>query len=240
MLLEICANSIQSAINAELGGADRIELCQQLSVGGLTPTAGLLEMARESIDIDIHVLIRPRAGDFHYSTLEFDMMKRDILRAKDSGADGIVSGVLLANGKIDLDRTLELVELTDPLPFIFHRAFDFTADLSEALETIIDSGATGVLTSGGRMTAPEGAAQLAKLVEQASNRIQIIVGSGLNSNNLKTVLETTGAKAFHASAKKPIPPRSQWVKAGLSVGDTGDAFQETSVAEVRALKAILG
>ena len=240
MLLEICANSIQSAINAELGGADRVELCQQLSVGGLTPTTGLLEMARESIDLDIHVLIRPRAGDFHYSTLEFEMMKADILRAKDSGADGIVSGGLLANGKVDVERTLELVELTDPLPFVFHRAFDFTPNLSESLEDIIETGAFGILTSGGRMTAPEGLEQLAELVQQAGDRIQLILGSGLHSNNIQEVLQSTGAQAFHASAKKPIPPRSQWVKAGLSVGDTGDAFQETSVAEVRAMKEILG
>lgn len=240
MILEICANSIQSAINAELGNADRIELCQQLSVGGLTPSSGLLKVVREAIDLDIYVLIRPRAGDFCYNQQEFEVMKANILHAKDLGADGIVSGVLLPNGEVDIERTQELVELTAPLPFTFHRAFDFTPELSEALEMVIQTAATSVLTSGGRPTAPEGQATLAELVKQAEDRLQIIVGSGLNSNNIKAVWEATHANAFHASAKKPIPPRSQWVKDGLSIGDTGDAYQETSVAEVRALQGILG
>ena len=156
MIVEICANSYDSAYNAEKAGAHRIELCSELAVGGITPSYGLLKEVIENLNISVFVLIRPRGGNFVYSDTEFEIMKRDIKLCKDIGCQGIVSGVLNADKTIDINRTEELVELSKPLQFTFHRAFDKVANAKEALEQLIDLGVERVLTSGQETSAEKG------------------------------------------------------------------------------------
>jgi copper homeostasis protein len=167
ILLEISVESVEGAAAAERGGADRIELCSNLSVGGLAPDLALLRAVREEIQIPIFVMIRPRAGDFIYSAAEFTLMKKSIAAGKDAGADGLVFGILKANRTVNIDRTAELVGLAQPLPVTCHRAFDACLDFSQALEDVVRSGASRILTSGGASTAHEGAATIKALVAVA-------------------------------------------------------------------------
>lgn len=199
MLLEICANSYQSAKNAQEAGARRIELCQELSVGGITPSYGLLKQVVAHIKIPVFVLIRPRGGHFLYSDDEFEIMKQDIQLCKDLGCSGIVSGVLKENKIIDIERTKELVDLSRPLEFTFHRAFDEVLNPKEALEQLIDLGVERVLTSGQEKSAEKGLVLLKELNEISKGRITILAGSGINADNALKFKEA-GLKEIHASA----------------------------------------
>jgi copper homeostasis protein len=201
-MLEICCANIASALNAQAGGADRIELCDNLWEGGTTPSFGMLKVLRQELKIQIFVLIRPRGGDFLYSDAEFKVMLQDLYLAKELGADGIVSGILKADGTVDCDRTTALIEAASPLPFTFHRAFDCCRDLNEALEDIIFCGAKRILTSGGKNSVAEGIEQLKELNKQAAGRIIILPGGGINSQNIQSIKEKTGCTEFHLSAKK--------------------------------------
>ncbi|MDH5366845.1 MAG: copper homeostasis protein CutC [Cyclobacteriaceae bacterium] len=201
--LEICTNSVQSTINAEVAGAHRVELCDNLWEGGTTPSAASIKLAKEKTSIELFVLIRPRGGDFVYSDLEFETIKEDINIAKELGADGIVSGVLLSNGNIDKKRTSELVKLSSPLPFTFHRAFDVTPEPMKALEDIIECGAIRILTSGQKNTAIEGVDFLEQLQIKAKGRITIMPGGGINDSNINQLLSTK-CREFHMSGKSPI------------------------------------
>ena len=199
MLLEICANSYQSAKNAQEAGAHRIELCQELSVGGITPSYGLLKQVTENLNIPVFVLIRPRGGNFVYSEDEFEVMKQNIQLCKDFGCEGIVSGVLNSDKTIDLKRTKELVELSKPLEFTFHRAFDQVINPKVALEQLIDLGVERVLTSGQEISAEKGLELLQELNAISNNRITILAGGGVNYENTKQFKEV-GLKEIHASA----------------------------------------
>lgn len=203
MLLEICANSYQSAKNACDVGSHRIELCQELSVGGITPSYGLLKQVTYVLSIPVFVLIRPRSGNFDYTEEEFDIMKQDIQLCKNLGCAGIVSGVLNKDNTIDIERTKALVELSRPLEFTFHRAFDCVKNPFEALEQLIDLGIERVLTSGLETTAEKGLNLLKKLNEQAKGRIIILAGSGINQNNAK-LFKGIGLNEIHASASTQI------------------------------------
>jgi len=203
MLLEICANSYQSAKNAQEAGAHRIELCQELSVGGITPSYGLLKQVIKDIDISVFVLIRPRGGDFVYSEDEFTIMKNNIKLCKDLGSHGIVSGLLNSNNTIDLKRTKELVELSKPLPFTFHRAFDEVVNPKVALEQLIDLSIERILTSGQQSSAEKGLKLLEELNEISSGRITILTGGGVNSENANKFKEI-GLKEIHASASTQL------------------------------------
>lgn len=172
--VEICTFSLESCLNAQLAGASRVELCSGMYDGGTTPSAALIRMAREKLSIQLYVMIRPRGGDFLYSDLEFELMKEDIRYAKSCKADGVVLGILNADGSVDVERTRELVELAAPLKVTFHRAIDMTRNMKEALEDIIQAGCYRVLTSGGRNTVNEGLAQIRALAEQAKGRIRIM------------------------------------------------------------------
>ena len=197
-LLEISVESVEAAAAAERGGAHRIELCADLSVGGLTPDAALIAAVRQQIPIPIFVMIRPRAGDFVYSSAEFAQMKKSIAAARDSGANGLVFGILKPDRAVDIDRTRKLVELAQTLPVTFHRAFDACPDLSSALEDILRSGASRILTSGGAASAPEGAADLARLVATARQRITIVPGAGINARNILQLAAATRVHEFHS------------------------------------------
>uniref|UniRef100_UPI00404B235A copper homeostasis protein CutC n=1 Tax=Fulvivirga sp. TaxID=1931237 RepID=UPI00404B235A len=199
--IEICANSVQSVINAEKAGAHRVELCDNLWEGGTTPSAATIKLAKEKTGIAVYVLVRPRGGDFVYSDLEFEIIKEDIRVCKELGVQGIVSGVLNADGTVDKGRTKELVELSKPLPFTFHRAFDVANDPAQALEDIIDCGAVRILTSGQKNSAIEGIDLLKQIQEKANDRIVIMPGGGINPDNISELL-SIGCTEFHMSGKK--------------------------------------
>ena len=203
MLLEICANSYQSAINAQIAGAHRIELCSEISVGGITPSYGVLKKVMADINIPVHVLIRPRSGDFTYSDVEFEMMKEDIFICKELGCKGIVSGILHTDNTIDIERTQELMTLTNPLSFTFHRAFDMVPVPTEAIHELIAMGVDRVLTSGQKDTAIEGLDLIIKLQEIAKNKLIVMPGSGINDQNSST-FKKAGFKEIHSSASKNI------------------------------------
>lgn len=202
--LEICIDSLQSAIIAQEAGADRVELCADLLEGGITPSYGMIKLVRKSIKIDLAVMIRPRGGDFCYSDQEFSLMKEDILLAKDLGANCLVFGILTPNGHVDIERTSQLVELTKPLQVTFHRAFDLTRDPFQALEDIITCGADRILTSGQQQTAILGKEIIKDLVIKARQRISIMAGSGVNPDNKVELLNHCGVKELHLTAKKYV------------------------------------
>ena len=197
-LVEAAVETLDSALAAERAGADRIELCDNLSDGGTTPSEGLIAAVAERTQIPVVVLIRPRAGGFVFSDDEIDAMSRDIERARTMGIAGIVTGALTPDGRVDVERTRTLVNATAGLPVTFHRAFDSTANLPNALEQLIDLGVSRVLTSGGAATALEGAPVIAALVDQARERIAIMAGGGIREHNVRDVIARTGVREVHA------------------------------------------
>jgi len=217
LLLEISVDGVEKAGAAERGGADRIELCADLSVGGLTPSRELLRGVREKVHIPVYSMIRPRPGAFVYSDSEFAEMERSIAVAAECNMDGVVLGVLKKNRRIDMARTRRLVDLARPLPVTFHRAFDETADLARALEAMIQTDAARVLTSAGAKTALQGAAKLAQLVATARDRISdvgsptqpdriiVVPGAGITHSNITQVAQRTGAIEFHAGLGSVLP-----------------------------------
>jgi copper homeostasis protein len=204
-LLEITVDGVEKAIAAERGGADRIELCADLSVGGLTPSRELERSVREAVHIPIYSMIRPRAGNFVYTDSEFAEMERSIAVATACRMDGVVLGVLQNGFKMDVGRTRRLVDLARPLPVTFHRAFDECSDLRKALQEVIETGAARVLSSGGAKTALQGAAKLAELIAKARNRILILPGAGITHSNIAKVAERSGAIEFHAGLGSALP-----------------------------------
>tara|TARA_R110002049_G_scaffold279949_3_gene459149 strand:+ start:7513 stop:8247 length:735 start_codon:yes stop_codon:yes gene_type:complete len=198
MIIEICANSYQSAKNAQIAGANRIELCSELAVGGITPSYGLIKQVLDNISIPVHVLVRPRSGNFTYSKSEFEIMKKDIQLCKDLGCKGIVSGTLNPDQTIDIERTKQLVELSKPLNFTFHRAFDWTPNPLKALDTLIDLGVNSVLTSGQEKSAKAGINLLKQLKTHANNKITLLPGGGIHLKNA-ALFQKSGFKALHCS-----------------------------------------
>jgi copper homeostasis protein len=195
--VEICVGDVESAIAAEAGGADRVELCDNLAVGGTTPSAGTIAETCRRLSVPVHVLIRPRAGNFVHSESELAVIRHDIEVAKALGAEGIVLGILTNEATIDRDQTAGLIALARPLRVTFHKAFDQTPDLLEALDTLIALGVERVLTSGGRPTAMEGVETLAELVDRAGEQIAVIAGGSLNFDNLETIIRRSRAREVH-------------------------------------------
>lgn len=198
--IEICVDSVDSAVAAQTGGAERVELCDNLIEGGTTPSFGSIAVAREFLNIGLNVIIRPRGGDFLYSETEFEIMKRDIDAAKRLRVDGVVIGILDANGNIDIGRTKELVDLANPMAVTFHRAFDVCRDPLKAVDELAAIGVDRILTSGQEATAVEGIDLLAELVTHAANRITIMACGNLNGRNIKKVVEATGVSEVHFTA----------------------------------------
>jgi copper homeostasis protein len=219
--LEITVDTLARALAAERGGAHRIELCSDLSNGGLTPSVELMGLTREKVRLPIFAMIRPRSGDFVYSGGEFAQMRRDLTAAAEVGVDGVVLGILTGDGRVDVERTRELVEQARPLPVTFHRAFDISTDLRKSLEDVIQTGAVRILTSGGAANAVEGRRQLAELVRRARGRITIVSGAGITAANADLIAKQTGAWEFHAGFSSIV----------LGADRNGDRFE----AEVRKL-----
>ncbi|MFD0794442.1 copper homeostasis protein CutC [Mucilaginibacter litoreus] len=204
--LEVCANSVTSALAAQQGGAIRVELCENLAEGGTTPSMGQILLARKHLHIKLYVLIRPRRGDFLYSDLEYEVMQADIRSCVEAGCDGVVIGMLKADGSIDKERCTELVRFARQwgLGVTFHRAFDMCADQYQALEDIIEMGCERILTSGGKTTAMEGASTISHLVEKAAGRITIMAGSGVSEYNVADLVHFTNVTEVHSSARSQV------------------------------------
>ena len=203
--LEVCIDSIASAINAEQGGANRVELCDNLFEGGTTPSAGCIRVIRKQIEIGLQVIVRPRGGDFLYDDHEFVMMRYDVQVAKEEGADGVVIGLLNDQGHVDRERTKQLIDLARPMNVTFHRAFDMTVDPLRALEDLIELGVDRILTSGQRATAWEGVGLIQQLIEQAAGRISIMPGGGINEENIHALVSQTRVRECHVSGRSAVP-----------------------------------
>lgn len=237
LLLEVAANSVASAVAAQLGGADRVELCENLGEGGTTPSHGTLVLAREQLRIPLYVLIRPRPGDFHYDAQEVAIMLRDIVHCRDLGCDGVVLGALDVQGGVDTAVCRELIAAADGMGVTFHRAIDAAREPLLALETIIDLGCERVLTSGGHATAAQGSDVIAQMVQLAAGRMRILAGAGVTPSNLPDLVRRTGVSEVHASAKGLRASAMQFRNPAL-VGLKLD-WQQTEVATVAALRAAL-
>ena len=201
IVFELCAESLEACLIAKASGAARIELCSDLNVDGLTPSHALVHQAVQSSGIPVYMLLRPRGGDFVYTDLEFSLMREDLLHGRSLGVSGFALGVLSRDGTVDAERTRELVDLASPLEVTFHRAFDSTPSLPEALEDVIRAGCRRILTSGGASDVYQGADRLAQLVRLAHGRVEIAVGGGLREEGAATLVSTTGARHFHGSVR---------------------------------------
>ena len=217
-IIEVCANSTQSCIEAQKGGAYRVELCAGIPEGGTTPSLGEMITARLNINIKLNVIIRPRAGDFLYSETEIQAMIHDIQAAKNAGADGVVFGCLTANGEVDMDKNRALMSFCDGLTTTFHRAFDVTNDPRKALEDIISLGFDRILTSGQCSNAPLGSSLIRELVTLSAGRIIIMPGCGVNETNIAELAKITGAKEFHMSARSTIQSKMVYRNEDVSMG----------------------
>jgi copper homeostasis protein len=209
MKIEICVDSVEGAVAAERGGADRVELCDNLMEGGTTPSGGCIKVAREKLRIGLQVIIRPRGGDFLYSEVECAVMREDIRLAKTLGADGVVIGCLTAAGDIDLPRTRELIDQARPLNVTFHRAFDMCRDPRQALEDLVQLGVDRVLTSGQEASVLEGLDLICELQQQARGRIVIMPGGGLTPRNIGKIVRASGVSEVHLSARSTVESRMQ-------------------------------
>ena len=239
VLLEVCVESAASAMAAERGGAHRIELCSSLAEGGTTPSAGLIEVVRQKIKIPIHVIIRPRGGDFCYSADEFESMKRDIVTARQLGADGVVFGVLTEDGRVDVARTRCMVEIAKPMKTTFHRAIDMTNDLNQALADVVDAGVDRILTSGGKQNAQDAIAVIAQLIADADGRLAVMVGGGIREENVRRILAQTGAREIHANLGETVPSSMRYRNEKISLGEIkGREYQLSIVSEARVRRLL--
>ncbi|HEY6853204.1 MAG TPA: copper homeostasis protein CutC [Gemmatimonadales bacterium] len=218
VLVEACVDSVGSALAAQRGGAGRVELCDNLVEGGTTPSAGTIALCRDRLRIPIYVMIRPRGGDFCYSPTELDVMRRDIEGAQALGADGVVLGLLRADGTVDRRRTRALIALARPLDVTFHRAIDVARDPLAALDDLLALGVDRVLTSGQSRTALAGARVIAAMVERAAGRLVVLAGGGVDERNARAVVERTGVREVHvrgtSPAKSAMRYRSRRVRMG--------------------------
>ena len=209
-ILEICIDSVASAIAAEHGGAARVELCQNLFEGGTTPSIGVVYQTLERVGIKVNVIIRPRGGDFLYSNDEFEAMKHDIVTLKAAGINGVVIGMLNTDGSIDTERTRQLIEIARPLEVTFHRAFDVSADPFRSLDDLISIGADRLLTSGQEPSVLEGVDLIAELVRRAGDDIIIMPGAGITAKNLTRIIRETGAQEYHVTGSSPMTSKMEF------------------------------
>ncbi|MGE5423786.1 MAG: copper homeostasis protein CutC [Syntrophothermus sp.] len=218
MIFEACVNSARSAAEAWKGGADRVELCENMTDGGCTPSAGSIILAKQLLPIPVYVMIRPRGGDFLYTPEEFQVMREDIKMARSLGADGIVTGILNADGTVDRPRMAELVCLARPMGITFHRAFDMTNDPFRAMEDIIELGIERILTSGQSDSAIDGSLIIRKLIDQAKGRVIIMPGHGIKEYNITEAINSTGANEFHLYLPSAMGSNMKYVREYVKMG----------------------
>ncbi len=218
MIYEICVDSAAGVRAAKSAGADRVELCADLLEGGITPSRGMMRQARVTADIGLHVIVRPRGGDFLFDDDEFAIMRSDIETAKAEGADGVVIGLLTRAGEVDTVRTRELISLARPLSVTFHRAFDMTREPFEALEALIELGVDRVLTSGQEATALEGLPMVAELVRRAESRIMVMPGGGITSQNVERIIAAAKPKEIHFAALEPTASPMEFIRPQVFMG----------------------
>ena len=237
-MIEVCANGVESCLAAQQGGADRVELCAGILEGGTTPSYGEIKVARRVLtSTHLHVIIRPRGGDFLYTDLEVERMAQDIAMCRDLGVDGVVFGCLKADGTIDMERNRYLLECSRGMSVTMHRAFDRAAAPSQALEDLIALGFDRILTSGQQPKAFQGVELLSRLNRQAAGRISLMAGSGVTEQNIRDIHEATGLLEFHFSAREPQPSGMQYVNPDLYMGRPGAneaALEYTTVRRVAA------
>lgn len=238
-LIEICAGSIASALAAQEGGANRIELCDNLSEGGTTPSIGMITTVKKLLQIPVYVLIRPRAGDFLYTDAELDSMEADIDFCKIAGVDGFVFGVLDADGNVDEERNRRLIETAYPLPCTFHRAFDVCASPFDALEAIIECGFTRLLSSGQQASAPAGAALLGELVKRAGDRLIIMPGGGIREENAAALVKETRAVEYHASMRSATASGMKYRNENVKMGSAAVSEYEWQTVDVNRVKELV-
>ena len=239
VLIEACVDSVSSAIEAQRGGAARVELCANLHEGGTTPSLGAIQAARRHLEIRLHVIIRPRSGDFLYSDVEMDIMRADVLRAGEVGADGVVFGILRPDGAIDLEHTGKLAELARPMSTTFHRAFDMADDPYAALENLMALGIDRVLTSGQRPSALQGVDLIARLVKRAGDRLVVMPGVGIDAANIAELIRKTGALEYHVLAQKRVPSPMTFRNPAVFMGaDPDSAEYETWLTDAEGIRAI--
>ncbi|WP_329740516.1 copper homeostasis protein CutC [Dyella sp. A6] len=234
--LEVAANSVASACAAQAGGADRVELCAALELGGITPSWATIAMARDRLRIPLYVLVRPRAGDFLYDDLECESMLRDVETCARLGCDGVVLGLLDADGQVDVPRCRPLVAAAGGMGVTFHRAFDLASQPEQALEAIVDLGCERILTSGGAPTALQATALIRALVVQAGDRLSVMPGAGVHAGNLAELALATGASDFHASAKRQHP---SGMRIHARLGDMAGGEIRSDERDVRAMATVL-
>jgi copper homeostasis protein len=241
VMLEICIDCVASARAAALGGADRVELCANLPEGGTTPSAGMIRAARKVFDGGLMVIIRPRGYDFLYNEDEMDAMVHDIHDARRAGADGVVIGCLSAEGRVDSERCGCLIKAAGPMDLTFHRAFDMSRDLTEALEDIIQLGIRRILSSGGAPDVPSGAADLAKLIEASAGRASIMPGGGVTEDNIAEIVRLTGAMEAHLSARHAVSGGMRYRNPDCSMGVFSKPneyeWKEASAEKIRLAKS---
>jgi copper homeostasis protein len=238
-LLEVCVTSVESAVAAQQGGAARVELCSDLLEGGVTPSAGLIARVRARITIGLQVLIRPRGGDFCATDDEFAVLEHDVLTARQLGADGVVLGLLLPDGTIDVPRTRRLVDLARPASVTFHRAFDMTRDPLAALDHLLATGADRLLTSGAERTAEQGAPTIARLVRAAGPRLTIMAGGGIRTHNVRGIIDATGVREVHAGLEEAQPSPMVYRNERIAMGAADDREFTRFVAREETVRAFV-
>ena len=235
--IEICCYSVESALIAERAGAHRVELCDNYLEGGTTPSHATIKHAVQLLNIPVNVIIRPRGGDFLYTDVEYEIIKNDVLVARELNANGVVVGFLNEEGSIDEQKTKEIVELAQPMEVTFHRAFDMCKDPVVALKQLINTGVKRILTSGQKNNAVEGAGLLAELVTHAGDDIIIMPGSGVNETNIVELMEKTGAIEYHSSAKSFKKSDMKYFHSNVNMGDS-TSFDEFRKITVDASKVV--
>lgn len=244
ILVEACVDSVASSVAAERGGARRLELCDAIFDGGTTPSAGMIAACKAAVSIPVFVLIRPRGGGFVYSSAERDVMQRDVIVARELGADGVVIGGLHLDGSVDLALVRSLMAAARELPVTFHRAFDLTPDFEQALESLVDAGVQRILASGGAPTAAEGATTLADLVRQADSRLIVMAGGGVREENVRSLVSISGVREVHVRLTRLTRNGESPVRRGLRLRkplpEDDSAWEETDEQRVRSFVKTVG
>ena len=238
ILVEACVDSVASSVAAERGGAQRLELCDALFDGGTTPSAGMIATCKETVSIPVFVMIRPRGGGFVYSDAERDVMRRDVVSARELGADGVVIGGLRPDSSVDLALVRSLVEAAHGLPVTFHRAFDLTPDLEASLQSLADAGVQRILTAGGTSTAVDGATTLAELVRHAGSRLIVMAGGGVREENVRRLVSASGVREVHVRLTRLTrgedPPARGGLRVRKPLPEDEAAWEETDEQRVRS------